>query len=405
MILEFSVKNFRSIRDLQTISFAATGLKSKDEELDKNNIVNIDGQRILKTIGIYGPNASGKSNVLRALQAFSGMVIFSNQPISQFSEIGYPFYYQANPEHTACFFQIILLINGHKYRYGYTVNNNNVADEWFFGPANDNQTYYFIREGSKDNLKVNNDFFNEGNNVPPLPYEHSLFLSHVASYQNGIAKKIWDFFRLIEGNILVRESLMRVATFLALEDPVTNLYITNLLKGFGFDYIKITTTEKAENFQKKKIDVLLEKSNLNGFHRELNLDIDESSGTRKMFDLIGLIARKSITGGFLILDELDGNFHPALVIKLIQLFNDPKINTGNAQLLFTSHDTNLLDPNLMRRDQFYFTEKTEDDATRLYSLADLKGIRNDADFARQYLAGYYGALPKLEDLKAEPKDE
>ncbi len=83
------------------------------------------------------------------------------------------------------------------------------------------------------------------------------------------------------------------------------------------------------------------------------------------------------------------------------MFNNPKINTGNAQLLFTTHDTNLLDPSIMRRDQIYFTEKNEEEATRLYSLADLKGIRNDADFARQYLAGFYGALPVLSDFTSK----
>ena len=107
------------------------------------------------------------------------------------------------------------------------------------------------------------------------------------------------------------------------------------------------------------------------------------------------------------LDELDSNFHPALLIKLVRIFNDSKVNTGNSQLLFTTHDTNLLDPSVMRRDQFYFTEKDANDATKLYSLADLKGIRNDADFAKQYLAGYYGALPILDNYLNEKvaKDE
>lgn len=118
-----------------------------------------------------------------------------------------------------------------------------------------------------------------------------------------------------------------------------------------------------------------------------------------MFDLAGLLL---LTFGlpqsaFIILDEIDSNFHPSLLIKLVSLFNDPEINRSKSQLLFTSHDTNLMSPAIMRRDQFYFTEKKEDNSTRLYSLADLKGIRNDADFAKQYLAGYYGAVPVLEN--------
>jgi AAA15 family ATPase/GTPase len=131
----------------------------------------------------------------------------------------------------------------------------------------------------------------------------------------------------------------------------------------------------------------------------LNLKNNESAGTRKLFDLAGLILSvfNNPTPVFIILDEIDSNFHPSLLIKLISLFNNPKYNRSNSQLLFTSHDTNLMSLAIMRRDQFYFTEKKDDESTRLYSLADLKGIRNDADFAKQYLAGYYGAVPVLED--------
>jgi len=138
--------------------------------------------------------------------------------------------------------------------------------------------------------------------------------------------------------------------------------------------------------------ILLIKNNVH-----LNLGLDESAGTQKLFDLAGGTQKLFDLAGVLltcfnsnflpiiILDEIDSNFHPSLVIKLVNLFNDTKINKSNAQLLFSSHDTNLMSPSIMRRDQFYFTEKNEDHSTRLYSLADLKGIRNDADFARQWL--------------------
>ncbi len=126
----------------------------------------------------------------------------------------------------------------------------------------------------------------------------------------------------------------------------------------------------------------------------MNLDDDESEGTKKFYSYIGVLNQKFEDGGLFISDEIDSNFHPALLRKLISFFNNPGINKANAQLLFTSHDTNLMHPEIMRRDQFYFTEKSLMDETILYSL-DLKGIRNNADFARQYLAGIYGALPVL----------
>jgi len=139
----------------------------------------------------------------------------------------------------------------------------------------------------------------------------------------------------------------------------------------------------------------------------LNLQKNESAGTQKLFDLAGLFLRafNLPEPGFIMLDEIDSNFHPSLLIKLVGLFNDPLVNKSNSQLLFTSQDTNLMSPDIMRRDQFYFTEKNEDESTRLYSLADLKGIRNDADFAKQYLAGYYGALPLLSNYTKKSLQE
>lgn len=127
--------------------------------------------------------------------------------------------------------------------------------------------------------------------------------------------------------------------------------------------------------------------------REMDLDFSESAGTKKRYYYIGLLYQLFTEGGVLISDEIDNNFHPYLLQKFIQYFNDPTINKAGAQLLFTSHDTNLLQPDILRRDQIYFTEKSNREESILYSLADLKGIRNNADFARQYLAGFYGALP------------
>lgn len=156
--------------------------------------------------------------------------------------------------------------------------------------------------------------------------------------------------------------------------------------------------------------VLLKRTIHDGNNKPLsmNLEYRESSGNKKIFDLAGLLLVAFNMGNtpfLIVIDEIDSNFHPSLLIKLIEMFNNPKINKNNSQLLFTSHDTNLMSPSIMRRDQFYFAEKQEDESTRLYSLADLRGIRNDADFAKQYLAGYYGALPVLNDYTEVEENE
>lgn len=134
---------------------------------------------------------------------------------------------------------------------------------------------------------------------------------------------------------------------------------------------------------------------------KFDLNENESAGTKKFYTYIGRLYQKFSIGGVFVSDEIDNNFHPSLLQQFIRFFNDPSVNTAGAQLLFTSHDTNLLRPDILRRDQIYFTEKSATDETILYSLADLKGIRNNADFAAQYLAGFYGALPILEKYKHE----
>jgi AAA15 family ATPase/GTPase len=180
------------------------------------------------------------------------------------------------------------------------------------------------------------------------------------------------------------------------------------LSSFNLVYDDIFLEEDLEDFRMKDVypqdKIVFKKkflsTNNNFLTIDLNLKKNESAGTQKLFDLAGLVLRAFNLDqpAFIILDEIDSNFHPALLIQFINLFNNEGLNRSNTQILFTSHDTNLMSPEIMRRDQFFFTEKRGNLATRLFSLADLRGVRNDADFAKQYLAGYYGAIPLLENF-------
>ena len=414
MIVEFSVKNFRSIKDMQTISFRATKLNSNPKEhpdVDKNNVVEVGGMRLLKTVGIYGANASGKSNVLMALRLFSIAINAGAVPNDRQLAVLYkPFLFQESPEKTDVFFQIVVELEEKKYRYGFTVSKVDsndlispkyiISNEWLYGTKDKNQGKYFVREG----IKVDKKSLPNAENIPPIPHPHALFLTHACSFiAHGIIHKIRNFCAGIYGNYLNNESLAPVFSIKDIGYGDYKQRLIEFMSMFDLNYSDVYVEEQA----KLKHDYKREYVWLKKHSKEVNLEIHESEGTKKLFDIAGLLLfgfkeRKRLITPFLFtLDEIDSNFHPALVIKLVQMFNDPEINKTNAQLLFTSHDTNLLDPAIMRRDQFYFTEKDEQDATRLYSLADLKGIRNDADFARQYLAGYYGAVPMLKDFKNE----
>ena len=422
MIVEFSVKNFRSIKNLQTISFVATELKSSNEypTVDDNNIFkNENGLRILKTVGIYGANAGGKSNLIKAFDFFVKAIIA--QPSSQ-SNLGLlcdPFLYQLDANNTESFFQIVIIIDNVKFRYGFTVKKNPVAqkpddtshsreiitNEWLFGGKD--EKLLFERVGQK--IEKNN-LQNEKILIPDkLPYEHSLYLNHVAAFDsNSYCENIINYLRgRIRMNVSSDTNSLRYFS----QNYVDGIFSKD--KSKFIEFLSVFNMKYKDLFVQKDHDnpiiddfplekyFLQKEYTVDGqiLNVVLNLKNNESGGTQKLFDMAGLFLRTfNLTKpAFIVIDEIDSNFHPSLLIKLISLFNDPEVNKSNSQLLFTSHDTNLMLPSLMRRDQFYFAEKMEDDSTRLYSLADLKGICNDADFAKQYLAGYYGALPVLKN--------
>jgi len=420
MIVEFSVGNFRSIKELQTISFVKTGLKSPEEfsSVDKNNVVEKGGIQLLKTIGVYGANASGKSNIIQAFEFFLQAIKNEASSESNLSFLCDPYLYQEKAYNTDSFFQIVLLIQNKKYRYGFTVKRNPnlkentndknskeiIVSEWLFGTKEKNIVEYYTRTG----INVNKEKLPNSDKIPSLPYDHSLFLTHSAAFsRNGECASIRRYLvGYTLSNFTKGIEPFRFNTLYLIEQENKKEEFLKLLSSFNLNYSDIII-ERDPNKPKEDIlprDKITMKKTFHSKNNEkidvlLNLNNNESSGTQKLFDLAGLLLRafKLKRSAFIIIDEVDSNFHPSLLIKLIELFNNPSLNTSNTQLLFTSHDTNLMSPSIMRRDQFYFTEKNEDNSTRLYSLADLKGIRNDADFAKQYLAGFYGALPVLDN--------
>ena len=424
MIIEFSVKNYRSIKDLQTISFRATGLKSPaGSETDSNNIVTSNGVSLLKTVGLYGANASGKSNILMALSYFA-QALYSNTSKSTLIDKLYdPFLFESSDE--GSFFQIVLLLNGKKYRYGFVLNKVNTASrngesysigiesEWLYGNVDKKMERLFLRIGNE--VKENNLPTSEGMIIPTkLPYPHTFFLAHAAAFDSeGIPKQIVEYlnYRIIN-NILSKDEL-RIFSIDAIKKK--KISFLKFLKQFNMNYDDIDLIDDkifgdTMHFMPPLSKVYLTRTAPNDDSKKLsmNLEFRESAGNKKIFELAGILLdvfNLPNTPFLIVIDEIDSNFHPSLLIKLIGMFNNPKINRSNSQLLFTSHDTNLMSPSIMRRDQFYFAEKQNDESTRLYSLADLRGIRNDADFAKQYLAGYYGALPVLNDYMETEEDE
>jgi len=430
MIVEFSVKNYRSIKDLQTLSFQATDIVSNQEkypDVDKNNIVDIGDMRLLKTVGIYGANASGKSNVVRAFLDFCKVVGALQQPSGEvLKELAQPFLYNEDTEDTDSYFQLIFMLGGKKYRYGFTVSkiatqykvltNNmehhatngsdknkypskymlketyHITYEWLYSYENEKKTQLFLRKGKE----LKNDLPDK-KQIPDLPFEHTLFLTYAAAHNDSICAAIWNLVNKITN---VNSGF---DTNYLLDNKEDRTRLISYLSYFDLEYSDI---RKLESNIDSSVKIYLTKwGKLRNTIFELNEH--ESKGTQRLYELAGTLIEifDQEKSSILVLDEIDNNLHPRLVMRLIEIFNDPEINKSKSQLLFTSHDTNLMKPSIMRRDQFYFTSKNLEEETRLYSLSDLKGISNDADFARQYLAGIYGGVPTLRNSQFEPVAE
>lgn len=408
MIVEFSLANYKSFNALQTISFRATRLTSEDKTVDTKNIFEVGNDRILKIAGVYGANASGKSNLLKGLVFFKKLIVNSVETDRLATHYLSPFKLTDTPVENAGFFQIVLIIDKLKYRYGFTLNEDaTIQSEWLFGPASKIETYYFKRTGS--DIKINDEFFSEGRDLPKDKLRKDvLFLTFSASYNGDISRKIKDYFALKvhNDNYYGTKGLLRGflrdqtrSTDRLIEDGKKEIVLEWMKEaGIVFQDVNIKTVGEEKTLERKLVsfakNIYNDKGEVKG-QAIMYLDSDESEGTQKFYSYIGKLYGLFKNGGVFFSDEIDSNFHPSLLQKLISIFQNDKINTAGAQLLFTSHDTNLMNPDFMRRDQFYFTEKTIFDETAIYSLADLRGIRNNADFARQYLAGLYGAIPQL----------
>ncbi len=418
MIVEFSVKNYRSFKELQTLSMVAAPIKSKSPELDTNNIIPIsDKLSLLKTAAIYGANGSGKSTLIRALIAMLVFIDKSFQDDKIGKQLIEPFAFDLESNTEPTFFQIIFILDKIKYRYGFEVYQNIVYSEWLFGTPAKKEVPFFTRKNSE--FYFNENHFIEGKGLIDKTSSNNLFINICKAFNGQVSKQMIEYFKnkitisasgndkefrdstlsLLENKIIKQNilTLLNLADF-GIQD-INNKKITpaDLPDNSSVELIKKVTEEKYE-FVLSKRPVFNSKGEKIG-SRELLFDTQESDGTLKFFNYSGVILDALFNGGSLFIDEFDARLHPSLAKKIVEMFNSPVTNKNKAQLVFVTHDTNLLNNLLLRRDQIYFTEKNKLSETVLYSLADFKGIRNDASYEKDYINGKYGAIPYLGDFE------
>lgn len=397
MLCQFSIKNYKSIRDEITLDMQAASISEHLESV----IVDKDEQRFLPVSVIYGPNGGGKSNVLGALYTLRAIVL---RPIyaatANDSFVGRilripvtPFLFSEKAKNEPTEFEIFFRTNVAEYRYIIHVKKDVVCYEsldrikYDTGRksslfSRDNNTIKLTGEFAK--LKISEDLSAE---LPLLSYLGIAFRKNdvVDDVVSWVEKSIEI---LNYGNPL-REIRMAVASSTDIKDLVIKM-----IREMDLDIIDYRVEEKENDI----IDIYT-KHSVNDYYEELPLN-DESQGTIKVFGLLPFIAHSLLNGTALVIDELDAKLHPILLRYLITMFTDKNVNRKGAQLLFTSHDLSTMNNEVFRRDEIWFVAKGNCQNSQLYSLVEFKNdngesVRKDSKYDKQYLEGKYGADPYL----------
>lgn len=419
MLIEFSIENFRSIKDRVTLSMVS----STDKSLD-NNLIELDASRqdrLLRSAVIYGANASGKSNVILAYGFLTNLVLTSHNNQKDAKINVTPFKLDREYLSKPSKFEIVFMRKNIRYAYGISVNNEKIIDEYLYYYPKGRKAIIFERRNTDEYNFIIDKKLQKF--LKDRTLDNVLYLSNSTQLKYPKTSEAFDWFKdnlrilnvgpyplMTEYTInllnkdekskgLILEALS--ASDLGIQDikasiedvPVDKLLPSNLPPHIS-KALNIITQEEKGNFKRFNIKTTHKgnKGKDNEFDVQFEFD-EESAGTKKMFSFIGPLIDVLSNGRILIVDELDTSLHHDLNKFLIELFHKPSQNKNNAQLIFTTHNTNLLDKHLFRRDQIWFTEKDPDIGnTDLYSLADFSP-RKEENFEKGYLAGRFGALP------------
>lgn len=411
MFLEFSVENFRSIADRQTLSFVASKHRHEATGAAAVDGPGFTANKVLTSAVIYGANASGKSNILFALNNMMRVVAKSTTPGNTSVD---PFRLDPKWAGKPTRFELTFLKEGVRYQYGFALNEERVLDEWLIAYPKKTPRVWFHRGPGAEKIEVQfgPHLRGEKSKLASMTRPDALFLSVAAQFNNA---QLLDIHRWLVRHVRAQRSLgfSPIDTARLVErDASTKKAVSRVLREADLGIVDVAVRQHAEvperasgaktvvSTAKKDefFEILMEHRRSDGSPILFDLMMEESEGTGRFFALVAPIVSALAHGGLLAVDELDQSLHPLLVRKIVSLFHDPKSNPLHAQLVFNTHDTTLLDPKLFRRDQIWFIEKDADGKSRLYSLLDYSPGK-DESLQRGYLQGRYGAIPFLDDLR------
>ncbi len=410
MLIEFSVKNFMSIKEEKIFSMlAGTG----DENIENTIQIGDTSERCLKSTAIYGANASGKTNFIKALTAAILMVRKSNlrninEPLIEMQ----PFKFDKNTINKPCEFKFIFIKNNIKYEYGFSADTNRIYTEYLYQYLTAKPSLIFDRTNVNE-YKFTQQEQGKLKELTTKNTEKKLFLSTATEWNY---EKTRDAYMWFAENIDTYDNYMEANGFAFNQfenDTEGSLkkFTINLLKeadilidDYNFEIENVNVNNlltfsnsgkiSSQNAKSVKISTLHEIENENGEIEKYELDLlEESLGTQSLFFFSPILKDAFEKGKVIIIDEINKCLHPLLVQFVIKLFHDSNINKNNAQLIFNTHDTNLLSLDIFRRDQIWFAEKdTKKGATDLYPLDDFS-VRKSENIQKGYLNGRYGAIP------------
>lgn len=382
MVLEIRLSNMFSFRDEVTLDLQAAKIQTKKARELEGNLFSVDGEQMLKSVALFGANASGKSNVIKAIRACVNMVRSSHNynVDTRFAISPFKFEDYANKPSS---FYIRFLLNGVEYEYSFSFIHDEIITETLYYYPNGRKSLVFSRDESRGTVKK--DIY-EFKTVIKRPFDvadntskKTLYISRASQMDREIAQKIFLFF----------------CNDIVLDYQVANIdSLDNLFKERKDQMLEVLRTADSDI-----IDFKIQNNAITTFHRTnpsvaFDFETEESEGTKTLFRMMVRMIGIIHEGKMLLVDEIDNSLHTQLVEFVIGMFN----HSDHAQLIYTTHNTHLLNTDFQRRDQVYFVNKREDGSSDLYSLFDFKDFRDTLDMEKAYLQGRFDAIPYISTL-------
>lgn len=404
MLLEFSCSNHRSIRDEILFSAIAGSDRTHAENIEK-----VADVEVLKSSVIYGANGSGKSNFIDAIAFVKNLVSNSinHQPGQGILQVPHKLEGYERKSN----YKIQFVVDGIRYAFGFSLRNMLVVEEYLYYFPNGRQTKIFERDGEE--YSAGRNFRNRFNSCKDVLKPNRLMLSCAANFSsvdevtaayrffndelviyNSGNQENWMNYSLhqINTNEKVKATVLKFLD--ALGTGIKDIYVDIKKEDLDVSHLPpFLSDEFKKILLQEKIDAISAKVLYEGF--ETDLISEESTGIKKLFGILCPFIDIIANGKVLVCDELESNLHESLLFGLVKQFVNTR-GSKPAQLIFTTHETGLLNLDLFRRDQIWFTEnKPADRSTDLFSLTEIRNVRKDENFGKGYIAGKYGAIPML----------